>query len=261
MRTALVEVGTLDRVRRWASPLVFLLLWEAASVSGLIPARILASPLSVIGTLGAMTGSGELALNLAISLLRATAGLAIGGALGLVLGLIAGLSRLGDAAIDPLVQIKRTIPVVALTPLFIMWLGIGEISKVALIAFATVFPIYINLYQGIRSVDRRLLDAARSFGLGRAQLIRHVILPGAMPSLLVGMRYSLSVALLMLVIAEQINASSGLGYLINDARETMRTDVIVVCLLVYAMLGLAGDRLVRGIEARALAWRPVLVET
>ena len=245
---------------RWLSPLLFVLLWEIASRSGLIPARTLAAPSSVLATLAGMIASGELPHNILVSLARAGFGLLIGVTVGVVLGLTAGLLRRGDALIDPLVQIKRTIPVVALTPLFIIWLGIGEAPKIALIAFATIFPIYLNLYQGIRGVDVRLLDAARSFGLDRWALIRHVILPGALPSLLVGFRYSLSIAVLMLVIAEQINASSGLGYLINNARDFMRTDIIVVCLMVYAALGLGGDILVRGIERRALAWRPTLME-
>lgn len=245
---------------RWVSPIMLLLLWQMGSVCGAIPPRILASPLSVLGELGSMLGSGELANHLAVSLLRVSLGLAIGVGSGATLGLLAGLSRAGDAAIDPLVQIKRTIPVVALTPLFIVWFGIGEATKIGLIAFATAFPVYLNLHQGIRGVDRRLLDAARSFGLSRLELVWHVVLPGALPSLLVGLRYSLSVAVLMLVIAEQVNATSGLGYLINDARETMRTDIIVVCLMIYALLGLGGDWLVRSIEKRALAWRPALVE-
>ena len=156
-------------------------------------------------------------------------------------------------------QINRTIPVVALVPLFIVWFGIGETPKVALIAFATVFPVYLNLYQGIRSVDVRLVDAARSFGLGRAALVADVILPGALPSLLVGLRYALTISIVMLVIAEQINASAGLGYLVNNARDFMRTDIIVVCLMVYALLGLGADLVVRIVEHHALAWRPSLV--
>ncbi|PTQ07508.1 ABC transporter permease [Sphingomonas oleivorans] len=245
---------------RWLSPVLLLLLWELGSRIGLIPERTLAAPSAVLGTLMSMTLSGELPSNLLISFGRATLGLAIGASAGLVLGLMAGLSRPGEAVIDPLMQIKRTIPVVALSPLFIVWFGIGETPKIALIAFATLFPIYLNLYNGIRSVDVRLVDAARSFGLTRAQLILHVILPGALPSLFVGLRYSLSLSVLLLVIAEQINASAGLGYLVNNARDFMRTDIIVLCLMVYALLGLAADYLVRLLERRALAWRPNLVE-
>jgi sulfonate transport system permease protein len=248
------------RQARWVSPVLLLLAWELASRVGIIPEHTLAAPSSISLTMAGMIRSGELPSNLLVSFWRASMGLSIGVTIGGVLGLTAGLSRQGDAVIDPLVQIKRTIPVVALSPLFIVWFGIGETPKIALIAFATIFPVYLNLYQGIRGVDVRLIDAARSFGLSRAELIRHVILPGALPSLLTGLRYSLSIAVIMLVIAEQINASAGLGFLINNARDFMRTDIIVVCLMVYAILGLSGDLLVRSIEKRALAWRPSLVE-
>ena len=251
-----------DRIAqaRWLSPILLLLVWELGSRIGLIPERTLAAPSSVLSTMAGMIRSGELPANLLVSFWRAAVGLAIGTSVGVTLGLAAGLSRSGDSVIDPLVQIKRTIPVVALSPLFIVWFGIGETPKIALIAFATIFPVYLNLYQGIRGVDMRLIDAARSFGLSRSEIIWHVVLPGALPSLLVGFRYSLSIAVIMLVIAEQINASAGLGFLINNARDFMRTDIIVVCLMVYALLGLGGDFLVRLIEKRALAWRPSLVE-
>jgi sulfonate transport system permease protein len=178
-----------------------------------------------------------------------------------VLALAAGLSRAGEVAIDPLMQIKRTIPALALTPLFIVWFGIGETPKVTLIAVATVFPIYLNLFSGVRGVDARLIEAGKSFGLTQAELIFHVILPGALPSFLVGLRYALGVSLLVLVVAEQINASAGLGHLINNARDFMRTDIIVVCLVVYASLGLGADLLVRTLETRALAWRPSFIKS
>lgn len=245
---------------RWFSPVALLLLWELGSRTGVIPERTLAAPSAVATTLLGMVFSGELPANLAVSFGRAALGLAIGVSAGIALALVAGLSRQGEAAIDPLMQIKRTIPTLALTPLFIVWFGIGETPKVALIAFASMFPVYLNLYSGIRGVDLRLLEGARCFGLSRAEQVWHVILPGALPSLLVGLRYSLSISILVLVVAEQINASAGLGYLINNARDFMRTDIIVVCLIVYAGLGLAADWLVRTIEARALVWRPSLVE-
>ncbi len=259
MRLALHVRQVLSRAR-WLSPLLLLLLWELGSRTGLIPERTLAAPSAVIGTMLELIRSGELPSNLLVSFARAAIGLLIGVVLGIVLGLVAGLSRSGEVAIDPLMQIKRTIPALALTPLFIVWFGIGETPKIALIAFATVFPVYLNLYSGIRSVDLRLLDAARSFGLSRLEQIWHVILPGALPSLLVGFRYALSVSILVLVVAEQINASAGLGFLINNARDFLRTDVIVVCLMVYALLGLGADWLVRTLESRALVWRPSIVE-
>lgn len=243
----------------WLSPLVLLAAWELGSRTGLIPARILAAPSTVLVTLWSMIVSGELPSNLLVSFGRAVAGLAIGLAIGTGLGLVAGLSKPGEAAVDPIMQIKRTIPVVALTPLFIVWFGIGETPKVALIAFATIFPVYLNLYAGIRGVDVRLVDAAKSFGLSRLDIVWHVVLPGALPAFFTGLRYALSIAIIMLVIAEQINATAGLGYLINNARDFMRTDIIVVCLLVYAALGLLADAVVRLLEKASLAWRPALV--
>lgn len=246
---------------RWLSPVLLLVVWELASRIGLIPERTLAAPSAVLAALWGMIVSGELPQNLLVSFWRTALGLAIGVSAGVVLALVAGLSRQGEAAVDPIMQIKRTIPTLALTPLFIVWFGIGETPKVALIAFASMFPVYLNLYSGIRSVDVRLLEGARSFGLSKAELIWHVILPGALPSLLVGLRYSLSIAILVLVVAEQINASAGLGYLINNARDFMRTDIIVVCLMVYAVLGLGADWLVRTVERKALVWRPSLVSS
>ncbi|MET0342694.1 MAG: ABC transporter permease [Polyangiales bacterium] len=261
MSPPLSNAARRTRRPRWLSPLTLVLLWELGSLSGLIPRRTLAPPHQVLSTFSAMLWSGELIENLMVSFGRAAAGLAIGVSLGIALALASGLSRDGEALIDSPVQMLRTLPVLALAPLFIVWFGIGEAPKVALIAFGTLFPVYLNLFSGIRGVDVRLLDAARSFGLSRAELIGHVVLPGALPSLLVGLRYALSVSLLILVVAEQINASRGLGYLINNARDFMRTDVIVVCLVVYAGLGLAADALVRAVERRALAWRPALLET
>jgi sulfonate transport system permease protein len=245
---------------RWASPLALVLLWELGSRTGLIPERVLAAPSSVLVTLWSMTISGELPTNLLVSLARAGAGLVIGVVLGSVFALAAGLSKRGELAVDPPMQMLRTLPVLALSPLLIVWLGIGEAAKVALIAFGTIFPIYLNLYNGVRGVDVRLVEAARSFGLSTREIVQHVILPAALPSFLVGLRYALSVSVLILVAAEQINAQAGLGYLINNARDFMRTDILVVCLLVYAFLGLTADFIVRTLERHALAWRPSLVE-
>jgi sulfonate transport system permease protein len=255
-RSLLARIGG----ARWVSPLVLLVLWEIGARTGLIPARTLAAPSAVLATMGGMIASGELGHNVLVSLGRAGVGLAIGVLVGGLLAIVAGLSRRGEAAIDSPVQMLRTLPTLALTPLFIVWFGIGETPKIVLIAVATTFPVYLNLYNGIRGVDARLIEAARAFGLSRGQIVRHVVLPGALPSLLVGLRYALSISVLILVVAEQINASSGLGYLINNARDFMRTDIIVVCLMVYAALGLGADAAVRLIERRSLAWRPTILE-
>jgi sulfonate transport system permease protein len=246
--------------QRWVSPIALLLLWEGGSRAGLIPAHVLAAPSSILQSLWALTVSGELASNLAVSLMRVLAGLLIGVSIGAVLALSAGLSRLGEGLVDPPLQMLRTLPALALTPLFIVWFGIGETPKIALIALGVTFPIYLNLFNGIRGVDVRLVEAGRTLGLSGLELIREVVLPGALPSFLVGFRYALSVSILVLVVAESVNASAGLGYLINDARDYLRTDIIVVCLILYALLGLTADNLVRVLERRALAWRPAFLK-
>jgi sulfonate transport system permease protein len=245
--------------RRWVSPLALLALWEAGSRLGAIPPRVLAAPSAVASTFWGMVLSGELASNLAVSFGRVAVGLLVGVFVGSVLALTAGLSRLGEDAIDPPIQMLRTLPVVALSPLFIVWFGIDETPKVALIALAVTFPVYLNLFSGVRSVDPKLIEAARSFGVRGFALIQQVILPAALPSFLLGVRFALAVAVLVLVVAEQINAQAGLGYLINNARDFLRTDIIVVCLVIYAFLGLGADAIVRAIEARVLAWRPSIL--
>ncbi|MDB5766308.1 MAG: ssuC [Collimonas fungivorans] len=245
---------------RAASPITILLLWETASRLGFIPERILAAPSQIGATFGTLVASGEMGSNILVSLGRVLTGLSISLSLGTALALVSGLSRRGEVIVDSPMQMVRTLPFVGLVPLFILWFGIGEFTKVTLIAFATTFPMYLTLYSGIRSIDAKLIEAGRLFGLGHFGLIWHVILPGALPSFLLGLRYALGISWLSLVIVEQINATAGLGYLINNARDFMRTDIIVVCLLAYSLLGLFTDLLVRSIEHFALAWRPSFIK-
>lgn len=240
---------------RLVSPIVLLLLWQAASSTGLLPERLIAAPVQIARTAADLTTAGTLPDAIAVSLKRVAEGFAIGAVAAIVLALAAGLSRLGENAIDPPMQMLRALPFYGLIPLFILWFGIGETPKVALVALGVAFPLYLNTFAGIRGVDDRLIEAGRTLRLSRLALIRHVILPGALAQTLVGLRQSLGVAWLALIVAEQVNADSGLGWMINDAREFMRTDVIVVGLIVYSALGLLTDALVRLIERRALAWR------
>ncbi|MEJ5083107.1 ABC transporter permease [Ochrobactrum sp. MYb379] len=244
---------------RLLSPIIILILWQLASMSGLLSPRTLASPLEIAATALRLLMSGELATSLAVSFLRVLAGFSIALVIGIVLALLAGLSRIGEAIIDPPVQMLKAMPFLGLLPLFILWYGIGEAPKIGMVAFGSVFPIYLTLYGGIRSVDRKLIEAGRTLDLSTIDIIRHIIIPGAMPSLLVGIRYGLSIAWLSLVVAEQINASSGIGYILTYARDFLQTDVIVVCLLVYALMGLLTDGLVRAIETYSLRWRPAVV--
>ncbi|WP_277758029.1 ABC transporter permease [Pseudomonas sp. A34-9] len=250
-----------DLLARLLSPLLLLLLWELASRTGLLPPRIIAAPSAIGATLWQMLGSGELAGHLWISLQRALSGLAIGVSVGTVLALGAGLSRRGEIAIDSPMQMLRTLPFLAIVPLFILWFGVGETPKIALIALGTTFPIYLTLFSGIRGLDPKLVEAATLLGLKRWELIVHVILPGALPAFFVGLRYAFGISWLGLVVVEQINASAGIGYLVNDARDFMRTDVIVICLIIYSVLGLGIDGLVRLLERFALAWRPTFIRS
>jgi sulfonate transport system permease protein len=250
-----IRVPRAPGLLRLVSPIVLLLLWQAASSSGLLPERFVASPVKIARTAVDLTTAGTLPDAIVVSLQRVAIGFAIGAAAGVVLALAAGLSRLGENAVDPPMQMLRALPFYGLIPLFILWFGIGETPKVALVALGVAFPLYLNTFAGIRSVDGRLTEAGRVLRLSRTALIRHVILPGALPQTLVGLRQSLGVAWLALIVAEQVNADSGLGWMINDARDFMRTDVIVVGLVVYSALGLLTDAFVRLIERRALAWR------
>lgn len=239
--------------------MVLLLLWQAGSVAGFIPTSKIAAPFTIIATFWSLVASGELFSSLTVSVARVAVGFAIGVAIGGSLALVAGLSRLGEDLVDPPLQMLRTLPYLGMTPLLILWFGIGETPKIVLVAFASAFPVYLTLVGGIRAVDPKLIEAARVFGLDRIGIIRNVVLPGALASALVGVRYALGAAWLSLVVGETINADRGIGYLIMNARDFLRTDIIVVGLLTYALLGLATDTLVRLIERRALAWRPSIL--
>lgn len=249
----------LHQGRRFLVPVLLVILWQLAADAGLISTRLLAPPVAIATAAWELIASGELPYHLLVSLRRVAIGLAIALTAGVSFGLIAGLSKLGEDAVDATLQMLRALPFLALVPLFILWLGIGEATKIALVALGATFPIYLTLFGGIRGVDPKLLESGRILGLGRAAQIRHIILPGALPQALVGLRYALGTAWLSLVVGEQINATAGIGFLVMDAREFLRTDIILVGLVVYALLGLGADQLVRMLERRALAWRPSLI--
>ncbi|WP_321857436.1 ABC transporter permease subunit [Paraburkholderia tropica] len=220
---------------------------------------VIAAPSTIGVSFWTLVASGELANHLLVSLGRVLSGLSIGLVAGIVLALVAGLSRVGEYIVDAPMQMLRTLPSLALAPLFILWLGVGETMKITMIACGTVFVIYQTLFSGIRGIDVKLLEAGRTLGLTRLELIGHVVLPGALPAFFVGLRFALGISWLSLVVVEQVNAISGIGFLASDARDFGRSDVIVICLLIYALLGLAIDVLVRLIERRALAWRPSVI--
>ncbi|MFJ1593779.1 ABC transporter permease [Kitasatospora albolonga] len=243
-------------LRRTVGPLLLLALWQVFSATGVLHPDVLASPGTIARAGGDLIADGTLPAAMGVSLQRVAVGLVLGGVVGTALALVSGLSRLGEDLVDATVQMLRTVPWVGLIPLFIIWLGIGEAPKVALIALGVAFHLYLNVYAGIRGVDAQLIEAGESLGLNRWGLIRHVVLPGALPGAMTGLRYSLATAWLALVFGESINADAGIGFLMNQAREFFRTDVIVVCLVVYAFLGLTADVIVRTLERLLLQWRP-----
>jgi sulfonate transport system permease protein len=240
---------------RWLSPVALVVLWQLASSTGLLPEKTLESPLGILSTAWELTQEGQLPQALAVSLRRAAEGFVLGAAVALIAGTFAGLNRAGNAVIDPPMQMLRTVPLFGLIPLFILWFGIGETPKVLLVALGVVIPLYLNLIGALKGIDPELYEVADSLRLSRWQRLRHVVAPGALPGTLVGLRQSLGVAWLALIVAEQVNANAGLGYMINNARDFLRTDIVVVGLLAYAVLGLLTDAVVRAIEAHALRWR------
>ena len=240
----------------WALPIALVAAWQVAAMAGLLSSRILPAPSDVVAAFVENLRNGTLLANAAISTERALLGLAIGGGIGFVLGIAAGIWRPAETAFDSSMQMLRNIPHLAIIPLVILWFGIDEEAKVFLVAIGTLFPIYLNTFHGIRNVDRGLIEMARVYGLGRVALFTRVILPGAMPSILLGLRYALGIMWLTLIVAETISASSGIGYMTMNAREFLQTDVVLLGIIVYALLGKLADSLTRMVEARALAWHP-----
>jgi sulfonate transport system permease protein len=240
---------------RWVSPIALLALWQLGSAVGVIPADVLPAP-SLIAEAGVeLVRSGELAEALEVSGVRVLQGLLLGGFLGVALGVAVGLSRWTEATVDPPLQMIRALPHLGLIPLFILWFGIGELPKVLLVALGVSFPLYLNTFSAIRQVDPKLVETARVLGFTFWHRVRTLLIPSAAPQLLVGLRQSLAIAWLTLIVAEQINANSGIGFLINNARDFLRIDVVIFGLVVYALLGITTDGIVRALERRASRYR------
>ncbi|MFG1477967.1 ABC transporter permease [Xanthobacter sp. V4C-4] len=240
-------------------PAALLAVWQAVSSLHLVGPETLPSPTDIVAAFAELIRTGELQSAIPASLARALTGLALGATTGLVLGLLAGLWRIGEELSDAALQMLRTVPFIAMIPLFIIWFGIGEEAKIALIFGATIFPVYLNTYAGVRGVDHKLIEAATVFGLSHRLIAQRVIVPTALPSILVGLRYAAGVALLALVAAEQINARSGIGFILINANQNQRTDIIIAGIIVYALLGIVIDLIMRVVERLALPWRPSLV--
>ena len=251
------------RSRSWyrlLSPVAVVVLWQLASSTGILPASKLASPASIAHTAYTLivTNSptyGTLQESLLVSCERWAVGFSIGITVAVLLAIVTGLSRVGEAVADPLLQALRSIPLLGLIPLFIVWFGIGELPKVLFVMLSALFPMYINTFAGIRGVDSKLGELGQVLGLSRSEMIRHIVLPGALPAALTGLQQSVIYSMLALVVGEQINATSGLGFMITQAEQFLDNSVIMVALIVYAILGLLANGAVRLLQRKALAWR------
>lgn len=244
------------RLAPWAVPAILLIVWQIAAQVGWLSSRILPEPLAVLRAAWTLAASGELWTHVSKSAWRAGSAFAVGGGLGLLLGLLTGTFKQAETLLDTTIQMIRNIPALALIPLVILWFGIDEMAKLFLVSVGVYFPIYLNTFHGIRSVDKGLIEMAKSYGLSGWALYRDVILPGALPSILVGVRFSLGLVWVLLIVSETISAQSGIGYMTMNAREFLQTDVVLVGILLYALLGKLADVLARALERTALRWHP-----
>nr|WP_106783240.1 ABC transporter permease subunit [Lysinibacillus timonensis] len=245
-----------NRLVPWVLPIVIVILWQLLVQFKIITSTLLPSPLEVIDAAIRLFESGELQQHVMISTQRALIGFVIGGVLGFVLGLINGTVLFFERTVDTSIQMIRTIPHLALIPLVILWFGIGESAKIFLVAIGVMFPIYINTFNGIKNVDRKLIEMGKVYGLSPGKLFTNIILPGSLPSILVGIRYALGVMWVSLIIAETIGTDAGIGFMATSAREFMQMDIIVLTIVLYAILGKLSDLIAKLFEHRLLKWHP-----
>ncbi|AJY73892.1 ABC transporter permease [Paenibacillus beijingensis] len=236
-------------------PVTVLLVWQVLGANGYISELLFPTPSTIALSFAALAASGDLWSNLQISIVRVLSGFALGGGLGLLLGLAVGLFRRTEKLLDPTLQMIRMVPSLAVVPLFILWFGIGEESKVLLIAKSAFFPLYINTFLGIRNVDNKWFEVARVLGFSRLKQVVRLVLPAAAPNILLGARLSIGLSWLGLVVAELIASTSGIGYMMSDARQFADTPVVFVGIIVFAAAGLTTDYLIRLLESRLLRWK------
>jgi len=240
----------------WLLPVGLLATWQVLSTTGIISTAIVPAPSDIWNAALQLAQRGELQRDILVSLRRVAIGFSVGATAGLLFGLIVGLFEPLRDLFDRSLQMIRTIPHLALVPLMILWFGIGEEPRLILVAMGSLFPVYINTVGGIRNVDPKLIELGKSYGLGRAALIWSIVLPAALQPILVGIRYALGVAWLTLVVGETIASRDGVGYLVQNARELLRIDIIVLAIILYAIAGWLSDLVTRVIERRLLRWHP-----
>lgn len=245
----------IDMAYPWIVPLLLLIVWQAIGGFGFVEEHILPTPLKILTTFGLLIGNGELLHHLTVSGQRVVLGFVLGAGAGILLGVMTGFSRLAQEVIDPSLQMLRTVPLLALIPLFILWFGVGEFGKVFMIALGAFFPVYVNFFLGIRLVDQKLMEVAGILQFSFSQKLIKVIIPSALPNILLGLRLAMGASWLVLVVSEMMGTSAGIGYMIQDARAYSQTDIVFVGLVMFALLGKLSDSLVYTIERKSLKWR------
>ncbi|MGM9923595.1 MAG: ABC transporter permease [Bacillus sp. (in: firmicutes)] len=236
-------------------PVLVVVLWQTLSSLGLLPEQLFSSPLLIAASFIELIQSGEMAKHLQISLTRAALGFVLGGTLGLLVGVIVGMNKKSEEYLNPSIQMLRTVPLLVITPLFIMWFGFGELSKVLLIALGAFFPLYLQTFLGMRNVDKKLYDVALIFEYSRMEKVMKLMIPAALPNILLGIRLALSAAWMCLVVAELLGADRGVGFMIQDARSFMQTDIVFVGIIIFAVAGKLSDSIVRFFEEHLLKWQ------
>jgi len=248
------KAALINLLLQWLIPVLILIVWQWTASLEIVSAKLFPSPVTIAETGWKLIASGALAEHMLISLQRALIGLLIGGGIGLLFGILNACFSISYRLFDTTIQMIRNIPHLALVPLIIIWIGIGEASKVFLVALGVLFPIYVNTYHGIRNVSSDLVEMSKVYGLKPSEIFRHILLPGALPSIFVGLRYALGVMWLTLIVAETIATNSGIGYLAMNAREFMQIDIIILSIILYALFGKIADLLAKWLETWLLKW-------
>lgn len=238
----------------WVLPVIILALWEVGSALGLLSDSALPAPSRIARTFWQLCVTGDMTQHLTTSTIRASGGFLLGAATGLILGVFTGLGKWAEQTLDPTIQMLRTVPLLAVIPLFILWFGVGELSKVLLIAIGSFFPLYFHTHLGVRSADRKLYEVTRILQYSKFRLLCRLIIPSALPNILLGIRLSVGASWLLLAVAEMMGASAGVGYMIQDARVYAQTDVVFVGIILFALVGKLSDSAVRLVERRFLRW-------